>query len=222
MNYEAMQFLPLYQQLNKQPIVNDMKELLFIRVDLDMNRTTGILDFTARKSNKDYLTKEKEWYLSKDLSTQKMFDIAIWNAVKDSSNQVNSNYGYLVYSKGNFNQIEHVVKKLKEDKNTRQAVIIYNRPSIHLEWDDLGSKDFICTFYQHFFIRDNKLDCITSMRSNDCIFGTFNDIPWFEYVYNDVFSRLDGGIEKGTLVFTANSFHCYSRHFSVLDKIASL
>lgn len=218
MNYEAEQFLPLYKELNNQPIINNMKELIHIKVDIDMNKATGILDFGVRKSSVDYLTKENNWYMSKDLDVQKMSDITIWNLIKDSTNQVNSNYGYLVYSKGNFNQIAHVIKKLKEDRNTRQAVIIYNRPSMHLEYNDLGGKDFICTFYQHFFIRDNKLNCIVNMRSNDCIYGTFNDIPWFYLVYNDVFNSLEN-VEKGSMLYVANSFHCYERHFELLEKI---
>lgn len=218
MNYEASVLLPLYKQLNSQPIINEMKEIIFAKAEFDMNKVTGNIDFGVRKSNKNYLDKEKEWYASKNLDVSIMSDITIWNNIKDISGQVNSNYGYLVYSKGNFNQFHHVVKKLKEDKNTRQAIILYNRPSIHLEANDLGGKDFICTLAQHFFIRDNKLDCITNMRSNDCIFGTFNDLPWFFLVYNDVFNQLDN-IEKGTLTFVANSFHCYERHFDLLEKL---
>lgn len=216
MNYEASVLLPLYKQLNKQPITNGMKEIIFAKVEFDMNQATGILDFSVRKSNEDYLHKEKEWYASKSLNA--LTDITIWNNIKDLSGQVNSNYGYLVYSKGNFNQFHHVVKKLKEDRNTRQAIILYNRPSIHLEANDLGGKDFICTLAQHFFIRDNKLDCIVSMRSCDAFYGLFYDLPWFENVYNDVFNQLDN-IEKGTLTFVANSFHCYERHFDLLEKL---
>ena len=216
MNYEAEVLLPLYKQLNEQPIINGMKEIIFAKAEFDMNKTTGIIDFGVRKSNEDYLHKEKKWYKSKSLNA--LTDIKIWNDIKDLSGQVNSNYGYLVYGKGNFNQFNHVVKKLKEDRNSRQAIIIYNRPSIHLEWNDLGSKDFICTLFQHFFIRNNKLDCIVSMRSNDCIFGTFNDLPWFFEVYNDVFNQLEN-VEKGKLIFTANSFHCYKKHFTVLENI---
>lgn len=61
------------------------------------------------------------------------------------------------------------------------------------------------------------------MRSNDCVFGIFNDLPWFEYVYNDMYQRLLNryiNLEKGSLTYIANSFHCYERHFGVLEKIA--
>ena len=219
MNYEAKVLLPLYKQLNAQPIHNNMKEIIFTKTDFDMTKATGIIDFGIRKSNEEYLHKETNWYKSKSLNA--LTDIKIWNDIKDVSGQINSNYGYLVYSKGNYNQFAHVVKKLKEDKNTRQAVILYNRPSIHLEHNDLGSKDFICTFYQHFFIRNNKLDCITSMRSNDCIYGTFNDLPWFFNVYNDIFNQLNN-VEKGTMSFITNSFHCYEKHFEILSKISKI
>lgn len=218
MNYEANVLLSLYKQLNEQPVINDMKEIIFAKAEFDMNKATGIIDFGVRKSNEDYLHKEKEWYASKSLNA--LTDITIWNNIKDLSGQVNSNYGYLVYSKGNFNQFHHVVKKLKEDRNTRQAIILYNRPSIHLEAKDLGGRDFICTLAQHFFIRDNKLHCIVSMRSCDAFYGLFYDLPWFEIVYNNVFNSLEN-IEKGSMIFTANSFHCYKKHFSVLENICS-
>ena len=71
---------------------------------------------------------------------------------------------------------------------------------------------------------NTRLECITNMRSNDCIFGIFNDLPWFEYVYNDIYRKLRTtkykNLEKGNLIYLANSFHCYERHFGVLEKIA--
>lgn len=110
------------------------------------------------------------------------------------------------------------------ERQSFQQDIIYNRPTIHEDAYEDEKHDFICTLYQQFFIRNNRLECITNMRSNDCIFGIFNDSPWFEYVYNDMYQKLltkYKDLEKGSLIYIANSFHCYERHFEVLERIAN-
>jgi thymidylate synthase len=225
MNYEAEVLNPIYKELNKQEKQdNGTKEILFMNVRFDMNKATGKIEFESRKSKEDYLKKELDWYLSLDSTIEKVKDVKIWqNICSKKDHKVNSQYGVLVYGEDNNYQFQKVLNCLIKDKDSRQAVIIYNRPSIHEDAYKDGKHDFICTFYQQFFIRNNRLDCITNMRSNDCIFGIFNDLPWFEYVYNDMYQKLLSkytNLEKGNLTYVANSFHCYERHFSVLEKIA--
>lgn len=61
-----------------------------------------------------------------------MDDIKIWQfcASKDDKQEINSNYGWCVFSEANGSQYEHCLKHLKEDPFTREAMIIYTRPSI--------------------------------------------------------------------------------------------
>ena len=225
MNYEAEVLLPIYKELNKQEKQsNGTKEILFMNAKFDMNRVTGKIEFESRKSNEDYLKKELDWYLSLEPTIEKVGDVKIWqNICSKKDLTVNSQYGILVYGESNGCQFQKALGSLIKDKDSRQAVIIYNRPTIHEEAYEDGKHDFICTFYQQFFIRNNRLECIANMRSNDCIFGILNDLPWFEYVYTDMYQRLlvrYTGLEKGSLTYIANSFHCYERHFDVLERIA--
>lgn len=224
MNYEAKVLSPIYKELSKQEKQqNGTKEILFMHTCFDMNKVTGKLEFASRKSNEDYLKKELDWYLSLDPTIEKVKDVKIWqNICSKKDFTVNSQYGILVYGEENGYQFQKALENLNKDKDSRQAVIIYNRPAIHEDAYKDGKHDFICTFYQQFFIRNNSLECITNMRSNDCIFGIFNDLPWFEYVYNDMYSKLLAkytSLKKGNLVYIANSFHCYERHFELLDRI---
>lgn len=227
MNYEAKVLIPIYKELSKQEKQqNGTKEILFMHAGFDMNKVTGRVEFAGRKSREDYLKKELDWYLSLDPTIEKVKDVKIWqNICSKKDFTVNSQYGILVYGEENNYQFQKALESLNKDKDSRQAVIIYNRPTIHEDAYKDGKHDFICTFYQQFFIRNNRLECITNMRSNDCIFGIFNDLPWFEYVYNDMHSKLLAkytNLEKGNLVYVANSFHCYERHFELLDRIVSL
>lgn len=222
MNYEAKQLWPLYKKLNKQkPLPNGTKELMLASAAFDMRKATGRVQFKSRKSSEEYLKKELDWYLSKSLTPPE--GIKVWDKIKSSEGLVNSNYGYLVFSKENFEQFQHAMRALIADPFTRQAALIYNRPSMHEDWNKDGMHDFVCTFFQQFFLRGGKLDCVVAMRSNDCIFGTFNDVPWFEWVYNEMLESLnEKGVkaEAGKLMFIANSFHCYQRHYGVLEQIA--
>lgn len=226
MNYEAAVLSPIYKELSKQEKQeNGTKEILFMHVSFDMSKVTGKVEFASRKSNENYLKRELDWYLSLDPTIEKVKDVKIWQNIcskKDST--VNSQYGILVYGEENNNQFQKALDSLIKDKDSRQAVIIYNRPSIHEDAYRDGKHDFICTFYQQFFIRNDRLECITNMRSNDCIFGIFNDLPWFECVYNDMYRELlktYPNLEKDKLIYIANSFHCYERHFELLNKIAA-
>lgn len=242
MNYLGKVFLPFYKELNEKVKSEDfvknvenktsdvmgskVVELIAPKIVIDVSKIDdgeGI-KFNSRKTPLKYLKKEKEWYNSESLNILGVDDVEIWTKICNVRKEINSNYGYLVYNKGNFNQFEHSLQLLKKDPNTRQAIVIYTRPSIHLEYNDLNGSDFICTNFQHFFIRNGKLDCITSMRSNDCMFGTFNDVPWFLNVMMDMHERLKEtypSLELGKLTFIPNSFHCYERHFELLSKIAN-
>lgn len=215
----------LYNKLVNEEFVIDksgvkLVELIAPRFELDPRET--YLDIGVRSSNVKYLVQEADWYDSKELSIKRVGNIKIWQDCSDVNGEINSNYGYLVYGRGNFNQFDNCLKTLLNHKESRQAIVIYNRPSIHYEANSLDCKDFICTMFQQFFIRNDKLETVTSMRSNDCIFGTFNDIPWFHHVIQKLFVELNKhgmNITLGSHIFIPNSWHCYERHFDILRKI---
>jgi len=222
----------LYDKVKNEDFITDktgckiVEELApQITIDLSDPENQGFIDFEARKSPRKYIDQEKDWYLSEDLSIDKVKDVKIWKEISDIDNEINSNYGYLVYSKGNFSQFRHALETLKKDKDSRQAIIVYIRPSIQLEHNDLGGRDFICTIDNHFFIRNNTLIDIVDQRSLDMIYGIFNDLPWFVYVYNNMYKKLIENpdyenLKRGKLIYQPHSAHVYERHFDLLKDIA--
>jgi len=231
MNENAKRLQPLYQELaakiNEQDFLTDKSgvkivETISPRVVLDPMDL--YVDFETKKSPRKYVDKETDWYLSHELKINKVSDVEIWNRVCDSNREINSNYGNLVHSRSNFSQFSNVVETLKNHKESRQAIIIYTRPSIHYEWNSHGASDFICTNYQQFFIRNNKLHCVTSQRSCDCYFGVMSDIPWFHQVIQKALAELTQtylNLELGDHIWIPNSFHAYERHFDKILSIAS-
>ena len=234
MNITAKEFLPYYKQLYDKVIKLDLvidktgvliAELLSITVPLTIDdNITGELIYNSRQSPKKYIDQENNWYNSHSLNIEQMNNIQVWKNCADENDEINSNYGNLVFSRNNFSQFSNVLNTLKTHKDSRQAIIIYTRPSIHYEWNSHNASDFICTNFQHFLIRNNKLNCIVNMRSQDVIYGLFSDIPWFFDVYKKMFNELKityPDLEYGNVFMQYNSFHCYERHFEILEKIVN-
>lgn len=172
-----------------------------------------------RDPNMDYVKRELEWYESMSLYVD---DIpgstpTIWKQVASKDGKINSNYGYLIWSEDNYNQYNNVLNELRTNELSRRATMIYNRPSIHNEYNEDGMSDFICTYANQFFIRDGKLNSHYIMRSNDAVFGYCNDYYWAKHVQEKLSNDL--GIPTGDLIWTASSLHVYERHFGYLEKL---
>lgn len=185
-------------------------------------------DWIIREPNYDYAKRELEWYDSQSLNVN---DIPgetpkIWKQVADKNGIINSNYGWVIYSPQNFLQYDNCLKSLIKDPHTRQAVMIYNRPSMQYENSMNGMHDFMCTFSVQVFLNDNgdckQLDYIVNQRSLDAIFGYNNDFLWHQEVQkritNDLSKCFNEQIIPGDIIWNAGSLHVYERHFKFLTK----
>ena len=97
--------------------------------------------------------------------------------------------------------------------------MIYNRPSIWVEFDENGKSDFICTNAVTYYIRDNLLHCVVQMRSNDVVFGYKNDYAWQRHVQNKLVEDLgwnNDPISAGMMIWQVQNLHVYERHFNIV------
>jgi thymidylate synthase len=176
-------------------------------------------DWIIRKPNYEYIERELEWYESQSLYVE---DIpgetpAIWKQVASKHGRINSNYGHLIWSEKNGFQYMNVLTELLNNPNSRRAVMIYNRPSMHTDYYEDDMSDFICTYANTFMIRDGKLISHYLMRSNDAVFGYDNDVHWAMHVQKKLAADLRVGV--GDLIWTATNLHVYERHFSHIEKL---
>lgn len=125
---------------------------------------------------------------------------------------VDGAYGQRIWRLPLFNQIGGVIQELTRDPLSRRAVItLYDGPT------DLyggGGKSTPCTLSIQFLIRDGKLNALTTMRSNDVVFGVSYDIFMFTMLQEFLARRLDVGL--GQYYHRAGSLHLYERDFSLL------
>ena len=163
--------------------------------------------------NHDYIKKELEWYNSLSLNVN---DIPggppkIWEQVSDVHGYINSNYGWCIFSGENGYQYNNVLETLKSKPDSRQAVMIYTRPTMHEDAIENGRSDFMCTNAVQYMIRDEVLQVIVQMRSNDVIFGFRNDFAWQDYVAKQLQEVL--GLKGRNITWNVGSLHVYERHF---------
>ena len=191
---------------------------------LPINPLYPIANFSDRTFNWKYFAGELAWYLKKDRDIEYINNFSsFWkNITNPGTNEINSNYGSLVLNE----QLEWVIESLIKDKNSRQAIAFFNRPQFQFE----GNKDFVCTMYANFFIRNNKLHMKIQMRSNDIFYGLTFDAPFFSFLHQTVYQAVwkervlngeDDILELGTYYHCADNIHFYERHFELANKIKS-
>jgi thymidylate synthase len=111
-------------------------------------------------------------------------------------------------------QYDAVIDKLKNDSDSRQAVVTIWNP----EYDNQPSKrDYPCTVLHQFRIRNNKLNMSVYMRSNDVWLGAAYDFFQFTQVQIALASVL--GIEPGKYAHHAGSLHIYEQHYEAAEKL---
>lgn len=174
------------------------------------------------KVSQSYIEKELEWYLSQSLNVYDIPDTPkIWKQVATPEGLINSNYGFLIFSDNNYSQFMNVKHALINDKSTRRASMIYTRPSIQSEYNKGGMSDFICTNAVNYFIRNNKLNCVVQMRSNDIWAGYRNDYAWQKWVLDHLCENLKEtytDLAPGDILWNAASLHMYERNFGLIRK----
>ena len=172
----------------------------------------------------DWYDREVQWYLSQSLNIN---DIpppipATWQAVAaPETGEINSNYGWCVFSPQNFAQYANVRAALVQNPNTRQAQMIYTRPSMHYDWNRDHMLDFMCCAYVHYFKRENTLLASVYFRSNDAVYGFKGDLHWNQYVYDKLYNELRyvyPELKKHSIIWNAGSIHVYQRHWHLVKK----
>ena len=146
-----------------------------------------------------------------------------WKASANQFGEINSNYGHLIYSDKYHHQYGQVLDELLANPDGRRASMIYTRPSIWMEYNEDGKNDFICTNAVTYYIRDNWLQSVVQMRSNDVVFGYKNDYAWQLYVleqmvkdYNDCKSEGMPELKVGDIIWQVQNLHVYERHFHLV------
>ena len=159
-----------------------------------------------RKWNEEYAEAEWQWYLTGMPNVKVLGEIYgkvpdIWNRMADAKGYVNSNYGYQWERN---DQIDYVINLLKNEPDTRQAVITI----LDMKEHDTFTFDTPCTYAIQFTIVHGRLNMCVTMRSNDLWYGFCNDQYQFSMLQEMISNELK--IEMGTYYHFVHNMHLYN------------
>ena len=195
----------------------ECKELLCYKFEID-SPNDNVITINNFKTNLNYAKEELNWYysMSNKINYSKLIN-KIWSEYSDDGLIINSNYGERIFGKHKIiknNQWEQVKNELKKDKDSRRAIININS---YFDKENLNSKDIPCSLAIQSLIRDNKLDWIIYMRSNDINKGFRNDLYCFTEMQKKMADELN--IEYGKYYHIAGSMHLYKEDYEKVLKL---
>ena len=200
----------------------DMKIREITNAYLEFDPTYPMYDNQRRSSQFKYIAAELLWYFSGRNDTEFITKFAkFWDVIKNEDGTVNSAYGNLLFKEFNLHGVtewEWAFDALTKDKDTRQAIVHFNKPDHKFP----GNRDFVCTLAGTFQIRDNKLNFKVHMRSNDMILGTATDVAFFCLLQQQMLSLLRPtypDLELGSYIHEVDSLHIYERHFKLAEEM---
>ncbi|OGT06661.1 MAG: hypothetical protein A2103_03585 [Gammaproteobacteria bacterium GWF2_41_13] len=222
-NFKSDNFAALYKDMLQEVIKNpDSKvaprgektqELYNVVLELT-NPLENTFFNSVRAPSEKYLAGELIWYFSgrNDLAFIKKYS-KFWSAIACENGTCNSAYGNLLFNEVNeygFTEWAWALTALKKDKNTRQAIMRFNKPRFSYE----NNKDFVCTLAAQFIIRNNALHFTVIMRSNDLRFGIQYDVPFFttlQQVMHKQLLSIYPDLQLGCYTHIVNSIHLYEK-----------
>jgi thymidylate synthase len=171
-----------------------------------------VLTIPERKLSYKFMAAEAYWILSGDDTTA---GIVPWNArIADFSDNGSMFFG--AYGPKIRDQLPYLVRKLREDPDTRQAGLTIWRES------PPETKDVPCTVAIFAPIRNGRVNLSVYMRSSDAWLGLPYDVFNFSMLAHLICCRLGGGLSPGLLYLTAASSHLYEEHWAAASAIIEL
>jgi len=190
-------------------------EILGYQSKVDMKKC--VVSLPERKIVSSFLFGEAHWILS---GSNRVSAISPFlQKIEEFSDNGVMFYG--AYGPKVVDQISHVVRSLFKDEFSRQAVINIWRENPQ------ESRDIPCTLSLQFVIRNNKLDCIATMRSSDAWLGWVYDVfnfsmisAWVAIFLNVMRAEHEfEPLELGTLHLNAGSQHLYEQNIKEAKRI---
>lgn len=206
-------FEKVVSALSDKPIEDSKMAYELVNANLQLtNPTKNTMCNCIRKMPLRYAIGELLWYNSCNSTWKAIYPYSkFWKGISDDGSTVNSNYGWCIRKKYGFDQWEMVKKLLQSNTNSRQA-IIHIKEARNLV--DNPTKDLNCTIALQFLLRNNKLDLIVTMRSNDIWLGLPYDL--FNFTCMQIQMAMELGVDIGMYYHNAGSLHIYKEDVNKL------
>jgi len=143
---------------------------------------------------------------AKSVEEFKSFGCNYWDLWADANGRLELDYSEQLFNFNGVNQLENLIKSLKEDPYSRRHIISLWRP------DRFDKISLHCCHYSYQFYvdNDNKLHMIWNQRSVDIMVGLPSDILlaylWIKLLCNQL------GFTPGSVMMSLGDCHIYNEH----------
>ncbi len=141
----------------------------------------------------------------------------IWDAWADEEGTIGRAYGYQLgvrhqYSDGWFDQVDRVLKDLRENPASRRMVTsLFNHHDLHR----MGL--YPCAWSMTFNVTGNTLNAVLNQRSQDMLTASNWNVCQYAVLLH-MMAR-SAGLEAGELVHVIADCHIYDRHVPLVEEI---
>lgn len=192
---------------NKYPLIEATKGRSYeaFGVLLELRNPRARLSRSELKGTPYSCIGELCWYLS---GSNKLADISYYiksySKYSDDGETIHGAYGpRLTGANGEIDQLDSVVKLLKKKPTSRRAVIqLFRDSDLEMHYNDIP-----CTTNIQFLVREDSLDMMVNMRSNDIYRGLPHDIFCFTMIQEIIACQLN--LKLGVYKHSVGSLHLY-------------
>ena len=140
----------------------------------------------------------------------------VWQRFSEDGARITSScYGRRIFGGASPTQWDRAHNALSYDAATRRAVLNLADAAAN----PVSAVDVSCITSIQFLLRDDRLDCITTMRSCDVIWGLCYDVYFCTMLQELMASRL--GTEVGWYQHAAGSLHLYEHMMPMATEIVA-
>jgi thymidylate synthase len=191
-----------------------------IGVLLELTNPRSRLSVTENRGHVFSCLGELLWYLAGSNAVDFItYYVKRYSKESSDGKTIHGAYGPRLYGlHGAVNQVQNILSILGASPTTRRAVIqLFDGADNENATDpDRRNLDVPCTNTLQFFVRDDKLHVVASMRSNDAFLGLPHDIFCFTMMQELFAGAL--GLQVGSYKHFVGSLHIYEEHQPAAEK----
>ena len=172
---------------------------------------------TLRRTYFKSCVDELLWIWQKKSNDTHALHSRIWDAWADEKGTIGKAYGYQLgvkhkYSDGWYDQVDRVLKDLKENPASRRMLTnLFN----HHDLSEMGL--YPCAYSMTFNVTGNTLNAILNQRSQDML--TASNWNVCQYAVLVHMMAQVSGLQAGELVHVIADCHIYDRHIPIVEQL---
>ena len=195
------------------------------------NLADGFPLLTTKKLHFKSIANELIWFLKGDTNTAwlKQNGVSIWNEWADENGDLGPLYGqqwtaWPTRAGGSINQIDYVIKCLKENPNSRR-ILFHGWNVEYLPDESLSPQENVkqgrmalppCHLLYQFYVANNKLSAQLYIRSSDSFLGLPYNTASLALLVHMLAQQCD--LDLGEIVISTGDSHIYSNHIDQVKE----